>query len=270
MDAGEALPAAHEVDERLSASCRGGGVVRIVEECAGRAGEKDCIVLLEVRLVDVSRVVRDRRSPRAGLLSHLLDRPPGERNRRVHEAGGLAEDEHLAGLLRLGGRRGRQRGQHGRDVCRIRRLVLCRASTAAGRRCRRWQHGVQSSQELFLRQKAGLRGIPLSEPFLERRPHLVARHRAVLVGVDHGKDGWTGVPPPAAASLPLHPTHAARHQHDRAACHGEQIASASQTLDLMRPPRASPDRARRFHYDGSSSNDYTLANLLGIQAISGG
>ena len=89
VDAGEALAAAHEVEERLAPRRGRRRIVRIVEERAGGAGEEDGVVLLQVRVVDVGRVVGDRRRPRAGLLADLLDGARGERDRRVDEAGRL-------------------------------------------------------------------------------------------------------------------------------------------------------------------------------------
>ena len=53
VDPAEPLAAAHEVEERLAPCRRGGGVVRIVEERAGRAGEEDRVALLQVLLGDV-------------------------------------------------------------------------------------------------------------------------------------------------------------------------------------------------------------------------
>jgi hypothetical protein len=80
VDPGEALTAPHEVEERLAARGRGRGVVRIVQEGAGRAREEDSVVLLQVLLVDVRGVVGDGGHPGAGLLAHLLDHAGGERN----------------------------------------------------------------------------------------------------------------------------------------------------------------------------------------------
>src|SRR6185503_20923072 len=106
---GQALPAAHEVQQRLPARRGGGGVLRIVQELAGGAGQEDGVVLREVLLVDVGGVVGDGGGPRACLLAHLLDGPRGQRDRRVHVAGGPSEHEHAAGGARLRGRLVRQR-----------------------------------------------------------------------------------------------------------------------------------------------------------------
>ena len=196
----EALAAAHEVEQRLPPGRRRRRVVRIVEERAGRAGEEDRVVLLQVLLVDVGGIVGDGRRPRAGLLAQLLDRAAGQRNRRMHEARGLAEHQHLARLLRLGRRRRRQRRHHRLDVLRLRRLILARAPAAARRYLRSRHRSGEPGGNLLLAERAGLGGIPLAKPALERRAHLVAGGRAVLVGVD-GREEPCGCGP-AATSAP--------------------------------------------------------------------
>jgi hypothetical protein len=81
VNPGETLAAAHEVEQRLPPCRRRRRVVRVVEERAGRAGEEERVVLLEILLGDVGGVVGDGSRPGPGLLSELIDGPPGERNR---------------------------------------------------------------------------------------------------------------------------------------------------------------------------------------------
>ena len=162
VNPGEALAAANELEERLPPCRRRRRVVRVVEECAGRAGEEDRVVLLEILLGDVRGIVGDGRRPRARLLSELVNRAAGEGNRRMHEARRLAEHQHLARLLRLGRRRRRQRRYHRLDVLRLRRLILTTGATAAacryrGRRHRRREPGGN----LLLAERAGLGSCPI-------------------------------------------------------------------------------------------------------------
>ena len=96
VNPGQPFSAANELEERFASRRGRGRIVRIVEELAGRARQKDRVVLLQVLLGDVGRVIRDRRGPRAGLLAHLLDRARGQRNRRVDISGRPREHQHLA------------------------------------------------------------------------------------------------------------------------------------------------------------------------------
>ena len=233
VDAREAFPAAHEVEERLPACRRRRRVVRIVEERAGRARQEDRVVLLEVRLVDVGRVVGDRRAPRAGLLAHLFDGPARERNRRMHEA--RRPWRARAPCAAASAWRGPLAGSAAIMACTCSGLGVCglcrrpgpgriRRAAPAGR-----QRRIQARQELLLRQEAGLGAIPFREPLVERRLHLVARDGAVLVGVDHGKDGRAGV------------ATARRHRHDPA---GPALrapgAAAAPSPNSCRPPSTPP------------------------------
>jgi hypothetical protein len=103
VDAGQALAAAHEVEQRLAARGGGRGVLGIVEELAGGAGQEERVVLREVLLVDVGRVVGDGGGPGARLLAHLLDgraRRAGSTSARSRRP---AEHEHAAGASGLAG-----------------------------------------------------------------------------------------------------------------------------------------------------------------------
>ena len=117
-----------------SSALAGGSVVFASRKQPGRAREEERIVLLEVLGVDVRRVVRDRRRPGAGLLAELLDRLGGQRNRRVHVAARVAEDEDLPRLGRLGRRGRRKRRHHLRHVVGAGRLTRRRQIAAAAAR----------------------------------------------------------------------------------------------------------------------------------------
>ena len=56
MDTGQALAAAHELEQRLAARRGRRCVAGVVQELAGGARQKNRVVLLEIGLVDVGRV----------------------------------------------------------------------------------------------------------------------------------------------------------------------------------------------------------------------
>ena len=243
MDAREALAAAHEVEERLPARRRRRRVVRIVEERAGRAGQEDRVVLLEVRLVDVGGIVGDRRASRRRS-SCPSPRSSGRRaestSARTQPA--LPSTSTLRGCFGLAGAVAGSAAIIACTCAGIGRLVLrlrprpppgnppagAGAGSAAFKPAR--SCSCVSAPVLALSHSVN----HLSNVAL----HLVARDGAVLVGVDHGKDGRAGVAAPAATTTTLlglpcgrlgrllrrHPTHAARHQRCRASSHGQQIA----------------------------------------------
>ena len=186
MDAGEPLAAAHEVEERLPARGRRRGVAGIVEERAGRACKKDSVVLLEVGVVDVRRVVGDRRRPRAGLLAHLLDRVRGQRNRRVDEPRGLAEDEHLSRLHWLAP--ARWSGSAAIIASTVTGCGVCWLRAASAHVERRGQPGrrhcrVERGRELVAGDGAGSGRVRRGEPLASRGLQFLAGDDAVLVGV---------------------------------------------------------------------------------------
>jgi hypothetical protein len=142
VDASQALAAAHEVEEGLSARRRGQGVLGIVEELARGAGQEERVVLREVLLAHVRGVVGDRGRPGTGLPAHLLDGARGQRDRRVHVASGPPEDEHPARPARDDRRLVGKGGQHGLHIRGFRGLVL-----GQGR-----QGGLEPLRELLLGQ----------------------------------------------------------------------------------------------------------------------
>ena len=185
MDGGQALAAAHEVEQRLAARRRGRGVLRIVEEVTGGAREEDRVVGLQVLLGDVGRVVGDRRRPGAGLLAEFLDGAGRERDGRVRVPGGARDHQHLARRLRLGRCRRGQRGDHRLDVSGARRARV--GAAAAALRARRRQHPREAEDHRFAGEAVGIGRLPGREPLPGARPRLVARERAVLVAVEAGK-----------------------------------------------------------------------------------
>ncbi len=144
VDRGDTLAVADERQECLAARCRGGGVLRVVEKVPGGTREEDRVVLRQIRLGDVGGIPADRRRPGAGLPAEFLDGAGGDRDRRVDEARGTGEHEHLArprGLGRRGRRQGRdhrRRRPRGRPYagsrCDRRTAAPCRAARARGRR----------------------------------------------------------------------------------------------------------------------------------------
>ena len=214
------------------------GSFGVVEECAGRAREKDGVVLLEIGVVDVGRVVGNGRRPGTGLLADLFDRSRRERDRRVHETRRPGQHEDLARLLRLGRRRGGQCRHHRRDVFSSGCLVLrWRAASPAGRGCCR-KHRAEPHEDLLERQRIALGFVPLGVPLVERALQLLTSDGAVLVGVDEREEGrrWS-------AALPLrrrdYPVDRARTHSHSSASHGQQISrdrtSPSHTPSSTRP-----------------------------------
>ena len=153
-----------------------------------------------------------------------------ERNRRVHESAGLAEHEHLARLLRLGRRRGRERRQHRLHVRGHPASAAVPQARAPGR--------IRRPPERRWRQRriqAGQRAPPASARRPWRCPNAVNHLSNVafissrvttpsLLASTSGEDSRAGVAAPAATATTLrglpcgrlgrllsrHPTHAAR------------------------------------------------------------
>ena len=124
VDADQAFAAANEVEQGLFAGGSGCGVFRIVEEGQGGAIEKDGVVLGEVLGGDVGGVVGDGGGVGAGLFAHGLNGGGGERDGGVDVAGGLAEDEDLAGLLGGGWSLGGDAVFHGDEIFAVGGLDL--------------------------------------------------------------------------------------------------------------------------------------------------
>src|SRR5439155_3157964 len=136
MDGRDPSAAPDEVEQRLTAGRRRRLIARIVEEAACGVVEEDGVVLLQIRGVDVRRLVRRRRGPGAGLRAERLDRFRGERNRRVDPAGGPRQDEHLPRRERPCRRLVWQRRHHLVDVALTRRAWI--GAAAAARRALLW------------------------------------------------------------------------------------------------------------------------------------
>ncbi len=133
----------------------------------------------------------------------------------------VAEHQDLSRLRGLG-RRGRgKRGHHLRHVVGAGRLSDGRQiaaaaarrsrwggrcptapSTAAGRRRREPQRGIQGGAELIGRDRPALGRVGRVVPLLERALHLGACHRAVLVGVKRRPQCRVAVVAAAAAACP--------------------------------------------------------------------
>ena len=185
MNAGQPFAPADEVEQGLPP--RGGQrrVGRVVQERPRGAGQEHRVVLLEVLGRNVCRVVGDRRRPCTGLRPHRLDRLCGERNRRVHEAGGVRLDQDFARMQRARGRTAGERRHHRVDRCRLRRLRLPAAPTHVECRGqpRRGHCRVERRYQLVARHGARLVNIRSREPPAAGGFQFLARDHPVLVAI---------------------------------------------------------------------------------------
>jgi hypothetical protein len=177
VEAGDALAAADEGHERRLPRLVRRIIARRVEEEAGRVVQEDRVVVRQVLRVDVGGVVADRGGPGAGLLAELLDKPRGERDRRVDEAARRREDEDLPRLLRLRRRPVRERGHHRIHVLRARhaRVAAPPAALSLGDR------GTMTPSCCAVIDPALPYRLPRTNA--EGARHLIAGERAILVGV---------------------------------------------------------------------------------------
>ena len=191
MDSCDALPAANELEQRRTARVGRGLVVRIIEEATGRAIDEHQVVLLQVLGVDVGRVVGGHGGPGSELLPHLVDRRGGQRYRRVHEPGGMTEDQDLVRLGRFCRRLCGKRRLHLLDIGRTRNLRIA-AAPAAWITLGLWRRGCGQRAgydrgQLRRSDGTGVGRISRRVPLIKSTFQFVAADSAVFVAVGNGE-----------------------------------------------------------------------------------
>src|SRR5947199_1246393 len=173
-----------KIYKRRAPCCRDRGV-RVIEEAAGRAVQKNRIVLLKIIRVDVLYVVADRGGPQATPFSEFFHGLGSKWNRSMHKSARsrVPDDQYFTWTLRRhtwGGRQGGDHGIHGfltnGNGCGVSRHI---ESVRLTRPCsgRRRQQLAQSACHFVSCQSAAVCGVPVCKPSVEPRLDFAAGQR---------------------------------------------------------------------------------------------